>query len=79
MHNFHRHAIEDFERETGKSYDDALYPSPEAVPPNLLKLVAKIKMYGASARKLEIRNELSEYLGSNRVANVPKGKERLIE
>lgn len=79
MHNFHRHAIKNFESETGKSYDDALYPTPEAVPPDLRKLVAKIKMYGASARQLEIRNELTEFLGSNGVANVPKDKEHLLE
>ena len=79
MHNFYRHAIKDFEGETGKSYDDALYPTPEAVTPNLRKLVAKIKMYGASARQLEIRNELAEFLGPNRAASVPKDKEYLLE
>lgn len=39
MHNHYRHAIEDFEKETGVPYDDAAYPTPESVSPELLKMV----------------------------------------
>lgn len=79
MHNFYRHAIEDFENETGMPYDDVVYPTPESVPPELRKLVAEIKMYGASARQLEIRNELSEFVGPSGIASVPKEKEHLLK
>lgn len=78
MHNLHRQAIKKFERETGKSYEDTLYPTPEAVPPNLRMLVAKIKMYKASARQLDIRNELTDFLDPNGVVNTPRNKEHLL-
>lgn len=79
MHNHYRHAIEDFEKETGVPYDDAAYPTPESVSPELLKMVAAIKMYGASARHLELRNELAEYMGPSGIASVPTDKEHLLE
>lgn len=79
MHNLYRHAIADFEEETGTPYDDTAYPTPESVPSELRKLVANIKMCGASARQLEIRNELIEFASESGVVNVPDNKRHLME
>lgn len=79
MHNLYRHAIADFEVETGTPYDDTAYPTPESVPSELRKLVANIKMFGASARQLEIQNELIEFSGESGVVVVPDNKRHLME
>lgn len=79
MHNSYRIAVENFEKETGSSYNDAAYPTPTSVPKELRNLVAEVKMYGTMARLNEIRNELSEYVDNNGIARVPQDKEYLMD
>lgn len=80
MYSSYRNAVEDYEKETGVTYDDAAYPTPESVPQELRKLVADIKMYGAMARLNEIHNELAEYVDDSgiRIARTLEDKEHLM-
>lgn len=71
-HYRYRHRLEDLEAKTGKVYKSEDFPSPTTTPPELLSLVAQLKVFGATARKQEIHSELSEYLNDNGIASPPR-------
>ncbi|MDO8728544.1 MAG: hypothetical protein Q7K26_01485 [bacterium] len=54
MNNTCREKIEEYKNATGHEFDAARYPTPSVVPPNLLKLVATIKVLFADSRQIEI-------------------------